>query len=170
MCLWHCVAYLLYVGDKTPDTRIMWWFNISPHRPAPPSLGYACPPPLPPSTSHLPIWRDVFFRTGSDLCRLCQSVCAHMHACVLSASRSAPLTEDISKSVSQPISKEVIAFSVALFFVCVCFPDLYIKNVFVPWKTNEFAEISLYCFDHGILVILTATCIVAKKELLVVTF
>lgn len=128
MCLWHCVAYLLYVGDKTPDIRIMWWFNISPHRPAPPSLGYACPPLLPPCTSHLPIWRDVFFRTGSDLCRLCQSVCAHMHACVLSASRSAPLTEDISKSVSQPISKEVIAFSVALFFVCVCvFPTFILK-------------------------------------------
>lgn len=37
-----------------------------------------------------------------------------------------------------------MAFSVALFFLSNVFPsDLYIKNLFVPWKTNQFAEINL---------------------------
>jgi len=43
--------------------------------------------------------------------------------CVLSVSDTAPVTEDISASIAQPLlkKKKLIAFSVALFFVCSVF-------------------------------------------------
>lgn len=56
--------------------------------------------------------------------------CAGVGVCVLSASHSAPWTEDISNSISQLILKEVIAFSVAFFFFFP--PELYIKILFIP--------------------------------------
>lgn len=52
--------------------------------------------------------------------------------CVLSGATEPPLTEDISKSISQPCLKEVVPFSVALFFVRFPPPDIYIEILFVP--------------------------------------
>lgn len=73
-CLVGCLlvalcVHLLYVGDRTPEAGLCGYltsfFPLTPLAiPAPftPSL---------PSTSHLSVWKSVFLRTGSDLCRPC---------------------------------------------------------------------------------------------------
>lgn len=81
-------------------------------------------------------------------------------------SHSAPLTDNISKSIFQPFLKKkgdwLFQWPYSL-CMCVFSPDLYMNILFVPWKPNEFAEVHLYSFDHGVFLIRTATCIVPKR-------
>lgn len=125
-------------------TRFMWLFNVLfplIH------LAFSAPftPPIP-NTSHLSIWEGMSFSDrfwSMQIVLECVCVCARRRWATVLLWLKTFLSRFLSHFWNKK-TKNLIAFSVALFFVCSVFlPDLYIKNLFVPWKTNQFAEINL---------------------------
>lgn len=112
------------------------------------------------------------FEDCSDLCRLCR-VCVSLSlflSLFLSLScqePQCPLDWQHFQVNFSAVSKKkkgdwLFQWPYSL-CMCVFSPDLYMNILFVPWKPNEFAEVHLYSFDHGVFLIRTATCIVPKR-------
>jgi len=149
--LWHH-AHLLYVWNKTPDSgfcdylmsfsRLFTW----------PSLPLC--PTIPQYKSPVSLGGSVFFGQVLIYADVLECVCVFCQWATLllwlKTSRRRLLSHFWKKKnwllFQWPYSSCVVFFS----------PDLYIKNLFVPWKTNQFAEINLWYFEHGIFPILTA--------------